>query len=249
MENLNISKPIIFFDLETTGLDISEDRIVQFAALKVFGDTTVEGKNFYLNPKIPIKKEASDVHHISDADVAECAEFGDVAGELCCWIGDSDLAGYNIMVFDLPLLVEEFGRAGIEFSINDKHIVDLYKIYRTLKPANLESVYREYVGGSFDAHDAAGDSMATYQIAIKLFSKESERVGTSVLDWEKFAFDRSKMVDFAGKFIRNDEGIICFNFGKDKGTPVKENIQFLKWMLDKQFTNDTKNWARKLMNS
>lgn len=249
MDKLNIQKCIIFFDLETTGLDLNKDHIIQFAAVKVFPNGTRDEVNIFIDPLIPIKPEATEVHGIKNSDLVGFPIFEDVAAEINNFIGDADLAGYNIIPFDLPLLIQHLESQNITLDISNRHIVDLYKIYIGLRPANLVTAYNEYVGGTFKAHDAAGDAMATYELAVKMFDKESKTLGNSVQEWEAFSFDRSKMVDFAGKFIRNDEGEICFNVGKDKGRPVKENLSFLKWMLDKEFPNDTKNWARRLLNS
>lgn len=249
MEKLNLINSLVFFDLETTGLDINSDRIIQFAAVKVLTDGTREMMNQFIDPLMPIKQEATDVHGYTTMDLVGCPIMEEIALDIIAFIGDADIAGYNIIRFDLPLLIEELGRCKVALDVSTRHIVDLYNIYRGLRPANLATAYKEYVGGEFDAHDAQSDSVATLEVALSIFSKEKEIVGDSIEQWESFGFDRSKMVDFAGKFIRDENGEICFNFGKDKGKNVKENMSFLNWMLDKEFTSDTKNWAKKLLNN
>lgn len=247
MEKLNLKNSLVFFDLETTGLDITQDRIIQFGAVKLFPDGTREMMNQFIDPLIPIKPEATAVHGLTTMDFVGCPTMEEIAPNIIAFIGDSDISGFNIIRFDLPLLIEELGRCGNNLDVSSRRIVDMHNIYRGLRPATLAAAYSEYVGGEFEAHDAQADSVATLDVALSLFDKEKDTVGDSVEQWESFGFDRSKMVDFAGKFIRNDEGEVCFNFGKDKGKNVKENTSFLSWMLDKEFTNDTKNWAKKLL--
>jgi len=247
MEKLNLKNSLVFFDLETTGLNINEDRIIQFAAVKVLPDGTQKIMNQFIDPLIPIKAEATAVHGYTKIDLVGCPTMEEVAPDIIAFIGGSDFSGFNIIRFDLPLLIEELGRCGQILDVSSRRIVDMHYIYRGLHPANLSSAYKEYVGGEFDAHDAQADSIATLDLALSIFDKEKELVGDSIEKWESFGFDRSKMVDFAGKFIRDENGDVCFNFGKDKGKKVNENLSFLNWMLDKEFTADTKNWVRKLL--
>lgn len=240
-------KPIIFLDFETTGVEITTDRICQIAIIKTIGGKKVEQKNILINPTIPIPKEATEVHGITDEMVADKPKFKQIAKSFYDYLHGCDLAGYNIVGFDIPLLVEELLRCDVEPDFSDARFIEIMYIYKKLYPRTLSECYKQYTGRELDgAHDALVDTSATIDIFNKMLQTEEELSGKTLDEISDFSFDKSKMVDFAGKFIRNDEGEICFNFGKDKDKPVKSNMGFLNWMLDKDFSQDTIKWAHKI---
>lgn len=246
-ESIVFNKGAVFFDLETTGLDVSKDRIVQIAIVKISLSGEKEEKNVVVNPTIPIPKEASDVHGINNEMVKDKPTFKQVAKSFYEYIKDCDLFGYNILNYDLPLLVEELLRAGVEFNFDNVRKVDVMTIYKKLYPRDLSSCYKQYTGKVLEgSHDALNDTRATVDAFMGMLQQESELSDKSVDDLQEFSGVDNTRVDFAGKFIRNEAGIICFNFGKSKGVPVANDLGFLDWMLNKEFTQDTKNWALKI---
>lgn len=240
-------KEVVFFDLETTGLDIAKDRIVQIAIIKIKPNGEREEKNVIINPTIPIPKEASDVHGITDEMVKDKPVFKQVARSFYEYIKGCDLFGYNIVNYDLPLLVEELLRADVDFSFEGVKVVDVMSIYKKLNPRDLSSCYNYYTGEVLEgSHDALNDTRATVDIFMAMLEQEAELKDKDFDEIEEFSgFDKNR-VDFAGKFIRNEAGVICFSFGKSKGQPVTSDLGFVDWMLSKDFTQDTKNWCMKI---
>jgi DNA polymerase-3 subunit epsilon len=244
----NKTKGIATFDLETTGVDTAKDRIVQIAVvLRKHDGTLIDEKQVMVNPTIPIPKEASDVHGITDQMVSACPTFNRIAKSLNAYMEGYDLSGYNIINYDIPLLVEEFLRAGVEPNFKDVLFLDVIDIYKHLNPRTLEACYNQYTGKTLvDAHEALADTRATIEAFDKMMETEESLKGLSIKELSELAEYRTEIVDYSGKFTRNEAGNICFNFGKSKGVEVTKNLGFLDWMLDKDFTEDTKNWARKL---
>lgn len=243
------SKGIATFDLETTGLDIVKDRIIQIAVVRKDNDGKIEEKKVLINPEIPIAPEATEVHGITNEMVKDAPTFKQVARSLYKYIEGYDLSGYNILRFDLPLLVEELLRAGVDFSFDGVKIIDVMKIYKKLHPRDLGSCYNYYTGRTLDgAHDALNDTRATAEILDAMTKEEGELEGKTMDELDEMSNDNKSIVDFAGKFTRNDAGVICFNFGKHKGTPCANELGFIDWMIGKDFTQDTLNWAKKIKN-
>ena len=241
------TKGAVFFDLETTGLDVSKDRIVQIAVVKINLSNEREEKKVLVNPTIPIPKEASDVHGITDEMVNDKPTFKQVAKSFYEYIEGYDLYGYNIIGYDLPLLVEELLRAGVEYNFDNVRIVDVMSIYKKLHPRTLSACYNYYTGKILEgSHDALNDTRATVDAFMGMIEQEAELIDKSIEDLEEMSGVDNSRVDFAGKFVKNDAGVICFNFGKSKGLPVANDLGFLDWMLTKEFTQDTKNWALKI---
>ena len=241
------SKGAVFFDLETTGLDVSKERIVQLAVVKINIDGSKEEKNVIVNPTIPIPKEASDVHGITDEMVKDAPEFKQVAKSFYEYIEGCDLFGYNITGFDIPLLVEELIRAGIDYNFDNIKIVDVMSIYKKLHPRTLSACYNYYTGNILEgSHDALNDTKATVDCFMEMIEQEAELMDKSIDDLQEMSGVDNSRVDFSKKFIRNEAGLICFNFGKSKGLPVSKDLGFIDWMLSKDFTQDTKNWALKI---
>lgn len=247
---MKLEKPIVFFDLETTGTDISMDRIVEIAALKVYPDGSAKSTCHRVNPLIPISQGASDVHGITNEDVRDCPTFKHLAKSLASdsWIGGSDIGGYNSNRFDIPLLIEEFNRVGVPVDLTDSRFIDVYKIFIKHEERTLSAAYRFYCGKELEgAHSAEADTMATWEILQAQVEKYNLPKSISEL---ADIYDDVKRVDFAGRFTLSDEGEFLFNFGKYNGEPVvevlKKNPGYYSWMLAGSFTSDTKQWLKKI---
>jgi DNA polymerase III subunit epsilon len=253
--NLHLKNPIAFFDLEATGTNISTDRIVEFSVVKVHPDGKEEILTKKINPTIPIPKEVSLIHGIYDEDIKDAPTFKDVAKELYKFLEGADLAGFNVLKYDIPLLVEEFLRAGIDFDIEKKSLLDAQKIFHMMEKRNLTAAYQFYCDKKLEnAHSAEADTIATYEIfkaqIAKYEGKEVEdllgnKLGVIENDVKKLhALFNEKMVDLAGRFIFNENGVECFNFGKHKGKTIeqvlKEEPGYYDWMMKGDFPLDTK---------
>jgi DNA polymerase-3 subunit epsilon len=237
-------KPIVFFDIESTGLDVDHDQIIQIALHKVDSDGVTRFLE-YCMPDVEIKKEAQEVHGISLEYLQEinAPKFKDIADDILKFIDGCALSGYNIKKFDLPLLENEINRTGLEVDLSQYVIIDVQNMYRRYRPHKLVSAFSDLTGSNFDdaAHDAGADVDATIAVCAGIIDNHPDEI----TDLDEFANDGDHMVDYDGKFIKKD-GEIVFNFGKDFGRPVKTNLGLLNWMLSKDFKQNTKNWARKL---
>jgi DNA polymerase-3 subunit epsilon len=255
MMNLNLKNPIAFFDLESTGTNISIDRIVEISILKVQPDGKQEIKTSLINPTIPIPKETSAIHGIYDEDVKDAPTFKEISKEYHQFLAGADLAGFNVLKFDIPLLVEEFLRAGIDFDIEKRNILDSQKIFHMMEKRNLAAAYKFYCGQTLEnAHSAEADTIASYEVfkaqIAKYNGEEAEdllgnKLGVFENDMKKIhSILNEKMVDLAGRFIFNEDGVECFNFGKHKGKPIeqvlKEEPSYYDWMMKGDFPLDTK---------
>lgn len=252
---LNLKSPLAFFDLEATGINISTDRIVEISVVKVHPGGKEEIKTMKINPTIPIPKEVSLIHGIYDKDIKDAPTFKEVAKELHQFLEGADLAGFNVLKFDIPLLVEEFLRAGIDFDIEKRNLLDAQKIFHMMEKRNLSAAYKFYCGKTLEnAHSAEADTIATYEVfksQVERYENEEvedlqgNKLGIIENDMKKIHnLINEKMVDLAGRFIFNGEGIECFNFGKHKGKPVeqvlKEEPNYYDWMMKGDFPLDTK---------
>ncbi len=243
------------FDLEATGTKISEDRIVEIALIKLMPDGSVEEKSRRINPTIPIPIESSLIHGIYDEDVKEEPSFKQIGKSLADFLNGCDLAGFNIIKFDVPLLVEEFLRANIDFDIDNRKLIDAQKIFHLMEKRNLSAAYRFYCNKELvDAHSAAADTQATYEVLVSqieryegeevvdLLGKKMGVIGNDMNQLHELT--NSKMVDLAGRMVYNDEGKEIFNFGKHKGKPVSQVLadepSFYDWMMKGDFPLDTK---------
>lgn len=243
---LNLTRPLVFFDLETTGTNVTQDRIVEFAAIKVFPDGTEEEKCYRINPGRHIPKEATEVHHITDEDVADKPEFPEVADEILAFLEGCDIAGYNSNKFDVPLLIEELARNGKKFDVNAHHFIDVQSIFYKMEPRTLVGAYRYYCDKELgdDAHSAPGDVRATYEVLLGQFEMYGDKLDN---DMEKLAeFTRmGNSLDLAGRIVLNSDGVAVFNFGKHKGHPLEEVYRkepgFFDWILNNDFPLNTKN--------
>ncbi|WP_209330531.1 3'-5' exonuclease [Lunatimonas salinarum] len=252
---LNLRSPLAFFDLEATGINISSDRIVEISILKLFPDGTKETKTSRINPTIPIPQEASLIHGIYDEDVRHAPKFKDIASELFQFFEGADLAGFNVLKFDIPLLVEEFLRAGLDFDIERRNLLDSQKIFHLMEKRNLAAAYKFYCGKSLEnAHSAEADTVASYEVFKAQIARyqgeavedlQGNLLGTMENDMRKLHnLLNEKMVDLAGRFIFNDKGEEVFNFGKLKGKTIEqvlvEEPGYYDWMMKGDFPLDTK---------
>jgi DNA polymerase-3 subunit epsilon len=253
--DLKLKNPIAFFDLETTGINITHDRIVEISILKISPNGTEEKRTDIINPGKPIPLESSLIHGIYDKDVEDAPTFKEVAKTLANFLTGCDLAGFNILKFDVPVLVEEFLRAEVSFDISKRKLIDAQKIFHLMEKRNLSAAYKFYCNKTLEnAHSAEADTIATYEI----FKKQLERYdGEQVEDMKgnklgviendmdtihKITF--KNVVDLAGRMVYNDKGIEIFNFGKHKGKPVLDVLEkepmYYDWIQKNDFTLDTK---------
>lgn len=245
MGKLNLTKPLAFFDVETTGLNIASDRIVEISILKIFppDGARKESKTLLINPTIHIPEEVTKIHGISDQDVLDAPTFKDLAPELAKFLEDCDLAGYNCNYFDIPLLMEEFLRAGVEFDTKDRKFVDVQGIFHKKEERTLSAAYKFYCGKSLEnAHSAEADINATYEILEAQLEKYPDLKGDTAY-LHNFT-SRSRRADFAGRFVYNDKNIIVFNFGKHAGKSAEEVFRtepsYYSWMMNGEFSLHTK---------
>lgn len=245
MAKLNLTRPLAFFDIETTGLNISRDRIVEISVLKVFppDGEKKESKTLLINPAIPIPEEVSRIHGITDADVQNAPLFKECANDLARFLDDCDLAGYNCNQFDIPLLMEEFLRAGIDVDMKNRKIVDVQTIFHKKEERTLSAAYKFYCNKQLNhAHRAEADSHATYEILESQLEKYKDI--TNDITYLHNYTSHFRRVDFAGMVIYNNKNIPVFNFGKHKGKPVEDvfrnESQYYDWMLKSDFPLYTK---------
>ena len=240
---LKLSKPICFFDLETTGIDITKDRIVEISILKVYPNGNKESKTWLVNPTIPIPKAASDVHGITDERVANEPTFKELAKQIHNMIKDSDLAGYNSDRFDIPLLAEEMLRAEVDFDLGNRVSVDVQTIFHKMEQRTLSAAYKFYCGKDLiDAHTASADTNATYEI-LKAQLDRYDSLENNIKKLSEFTY-RKQIADFAGFIGYNAKGEEIFTFGKHKGKRVEdifdEEPGYFGWLLAADFPLYTK---------
>ncbi len=241
--SIQLTRPLVIFDLETTGININRDRIVEISMLKVFPNGTEELRTYRVNPQIPIPKEASSVHGIYDEDVADKPSFKQLAPELNSFLELCDFGGFNSNKFDFPLLVEEFYRADIEFEINNRKFIDVQRIFHKMEPRNLTAAYKFYCDRTLEnAHSAEADTIATWQV-LQAQIKKYEQLPNDIKGLHEIS-GQGNNVDLAGRFVFNNENIPVFNFGKHKGRPVSDVLtrepSYYNWMMDGDFPLQTK---------
>ena len=240
---LNLKNPLIFFDLETTGINITKDKIVEISYIKIYPNGKKETKTLRINPDMPIPPEATAIHHITDEDVANAPTFKEVAKELANTFEGCDIAGFNSNRFDLPLLSQEFLNAGVDVDFSRRKFIDVQTIYHKMEQRNLSAAYKFYCGKDLnDAHSALADTAATYEV-LKAQLDKYPSLENSVDFLSSFS-TQNKNVDLAGRIIYNDKGVEVFNFGKYKGWDVAEVLNrdpgYFTWVLGSDFTNNTK---------
>ena len=241
---LNLTRPIIFFDLETTGTDTTNDRIVEISMVKVAPDGEKTIKTRRINPEMPIPAEATAVHHITDEDVKDCPTFKQIAKSLKAFMEGCDFGGYNSNRFDLPLLVEEFLRAGVDVDFRKPRYIDVQNIFHKKEERTLVAAYRFYCGKELGdaAHGAEADTLATYEVLLGQLEKY-EDLENDVEFLSKYS-TRSEYADFAGRIGFDEKGQEIFTFGKYKGRVVaevfKSDPSYYDWMMKGEFPQYTK---------
>lgn len=246
---LNLKNPIVFFDLETTGINVATDRIVELCYLKIYPNGKEVSKTMRINPGMPIPPESTAIHGITDADVANCPSFKEVARSLANEIEGCDLGGFNSNRFDIPLLAEEFLRAGVDIDMSKRKMIDVQVIFHKMEQRTLSAAYKFYCNGDLeDAHTAEADTRATYEVLKAQLDRYPELKNDMAALSE--ISSHTKNVDFAGRIIYNDKGVEVFNFGKYKGRAVAEvfktDIGYYGWMMQGDFTLNTKNVVTKI---
>jgi DNA polymerase III subunit epsilon len=241
--NLNLTKPIVFFDLETTGVNIATDRIVEISILKVFPNGNKESKTWLVNPEVEIPQGAADVHGITNEKVVTEPTFKELAGKISEMIAGCDLAGFNSNRFDIPLLAEELMRAGIDFDMQDRKAIDVQVIFHKKEQRTLGAGYQFYCGKELEgAHGAEADTNATYEILLAQVDKYDD-IGNSVDTLSEYS-THGKRADFAGFILMNEENQEVFSFGKYKGRTVEEvlteNPGYHNWIQNADFPLYTK---------
>ena len=241
---LNLKNPLVFFDLETTGVNANSDRIVEIAYLKVHPNGNEETKTFRVNPGIPIPKEASDIHHITDEDVANSPSFKEIGKNIAKDIEGCDLAGFNSNRFDVPLLAEEFLRNDIDIDLSKRKLIDVQVIFHKMEQRTLSAAYKFYCNAELEgAHGAEADTKATYEVLKSQLDRYPDLTNDVKYLSEFSSFNRN--VDFAGKIVLNDKDVEVFNFGKYKDQPVEDILKrdsgYYGWMMQGDFALNTKN--------
>ena len=240
---LNLKNPLVFFDLETTGIDIVKDRIIEISYVKVFPNGKEESKTMRINPGMPIPPASTAIHGITDDDVKDCPLFKNVAKQLAAQIEVCDLAGYNSNRFDIPLLAEEFLRAGVDIDLTRRKFIDVQTIFYKMEQRTLAAAYKFYCQKSLEnAHTAAADTMATYEVLKAQLDRYPELKNDVTFLSEFSSFTNN--VDFAGRMVYNEKNQEVFNFGKYKGRLVEEVLKqepaYYSWMMNGDFPLNTK---------
>ena len=241
---LKLNRPIIFFDIEATGLNVASDRIVELCYIKLYPNGKEEVKTQRFNPGLHISAEASSVNGIYDEDVANCPRFKEKAAELAQTFTGCDLAGFNSNHFDIPLLVEEFIRAGVDFDITGAKFVDVQGIFHKMEKRDLTSAYKFYCNKNLeDAHTAEADTRATLEVLEAQLDRYADTLQNNVTFLADFS-RRNRNVDLAGRIVYNDQGVENINFGKYRGRAVSEVLQrdpgYFSWIMQGDFTQNTK---------
>ncbi|NLI99737.1 MAG: 3'-5' exonuclease [Bacteroidales bacterium] len=247
---LNLKNPLVFFDLETTGLNITRDRIIEVSLLKVDPNGKEEVKTRRINPEMPIPPQSTAIHGITDEDVKDCPTFKQVAKSLADQLEGCDLAGFNSSRFDVPMLAEEFLRAGVDFDMSKRKFVDVQIIFHKKEQRTLEAAYAFYCNKKLDnAHSAETDTIATYEVLKSQLDRYPDLANDiEALSREYSSFNNN--VDLAGRMIYDEKGVELFNFGKHKGKPVMEVLKnepsYYAWMMDGDFPLNTKQVLTKI---
>ncbi len=244
--SLKLERPLAFFDLEATGLDVSNDRIVEISILKINPDTSEISYTKRVNPEMKIPQESSEIHGITDEDVKNAPTFKEIAREVTDFIGEADLVGYNSNKFDVPLLAEELLRVGSNFKMNARKFIDVQNIFHKMEKRTLEAAYTFYCGKELtNAHAAEADTRATYEVLVGQLTKYKDELQNNVEFLAEFSrYNNNEILDFAGRIAKNKDGDAIFNFGKHKGKTLsevnKEEPGYYGWMLNSNFPLTTK---------
>lgn len=244
---MNITRPIVFFDLETTGLDLSTDRAVSIATLKIDLEGKTEEKKILINPEMDIPKEASDIHGITNEMVADAPTFKQISKSLFSYFENCDIAGFNSDYYDVPLLMKEFSRCGIDFPTWELNLVDVLKFEKMLNSNKLSEVYLRYTGKELEgAHDALNDIRATFEILMCQLEKHGKNDLTPQ-EIDLMCQGERKRFDLSGKTYLNANGEVCWSIGKNANNPVTKDTAYLNWVLKSDFPEETKAKLRTLL--
>ncbi|MEP7237539.1 MAG: 3'-5' exonuclease [Ferruginibacter sp.] len=248
---LNLTRPIAFIDLETTGVSLSSDRIVEIAIIKISPDGSRQVKRKLINPEMPIPKESGDIHGITDEMVKDAPTFKQSANEIKMFIENCDMGGYNSNRFDIPILMEEFLRAGMDVDLSTRKMIDVQHIFYTMEPRTLTAAYKFFCQKELvAAHSAEADVDATIEVLMAQLEKYT-KLGNSV-ESILGVIGEDKIVDYARRFCFNDKGVEIFNFGKHKGRAVtdvlKAEPQYYDWMMRGDFPLHTKQKLTEILN-
>ena len=249
--NISLKKPLCVFDLETTGLQITKDRIVQIAIIKILPDGSKKDLNLVVNPEMPIPQEVIDIHGITNERALQAPTFKQLAPEIITFIGDSDLAGFNSNKFDIPVLAEEFLRVDAKFDLSQRSFIDVQNIFHKMEQRTLVAAYKFYCGKTLEnAHDAMYDTIATWEVLEKQIEKYELNTNVKALA-DLSRAGNHKILDMAGRIALNENDEVVYNFGKHKGKTI-ENIAktepgYYGWMLEADFPLYTKSILRKSM--
>jgi DNA polymerase-3 subunit epsilon len=243
---MKLKRPIIFFDLETTGVEISTSRVVQIACIKINIDGYTDERNILINPTIPIPKEATEVHNITDEMVKDAPFFSQMAKSIYSFFKDCDIAGYNSDSYDVPLLCEEFNRVSMVFLDWDYNLVDVLKYERLLRPNKLADVYKRYTGKELEgSHNAINDVKATVEI---LFAQIEGKEEITPAEIDDFCQSNKKRFDVAGKTYMGEDNVVYWSFGKNMNKPILQDMPYLEWVLKSDFPSETKYKIRQILN-
>lgn len=262
--NIKLEKPLVFFDLETTGLNISKDRIIEISLLKIMEDGSEISKTWLVNPEIPISEEAFTIHGISNEDVKNSPTFAEIGAEILLFLQNCDIAGYNSNKFDLPLLMEEFLRAEIDFDLRGIRFIDVQNIFHKMEPRTLSAAHKFYCKTEMEnAHQAEADTKATYNVLKgqldayvgSVYEDKKTGIKTTFANdikmLSQFSSD-NRSVDFAGQILLNDQDEEVFNFGKYKGKRVRDIFRnepaYYDWMMKSDFPLYTKKVITRILN-
>jgi DNA polymerase-3 subunit epsilon len=240
---LDLKNPLVFFDVETTGLDIATDRIVEISILKVMPNGQEEQKTFRVNPTVTIPEHVVKIHGITNEDVANCPVFSDIAQNLANYIEGCDIAGYNSIKYDIPILAEEFLRANVFFDFHKRKLIDVQTIFHKMEQRTLVAAYKFYCSKELmGAHSAAADAYATYEI-LQAQLDRYDNLSNDVGQLSEFSMI-TRNLDYAGRVILDDKDVPIINFGKYKGRKVHEVLDkdpgYYAWIMNSNFTLDTK---------
>jgi DNA polymerase-3 subunit epsilon len=249
---LQLKRPIAFIDIETTGVNLSSDRIVEIAIIKILVDGSRQVKRKLINPEIQISQESSDIHGITNEMVKDAPTFKQAGNEIKMFIENCDLGGYNSNRFDIPMLMEEFLRAGMDVDLSTRKMIDVQHIFYTMEPRTLTAAYKFFCQKELvDAHSAEADVDATIEVLMAQLDKYKD-LGDSV-ESILSVIGEDKVVDYARRFCFNDKGVEIFNFGKHKGRSVREVLkaepQYYDWMMRGDFPLHTKQKLTEILNS
>ena len=247
---LQLKRPLVFFDIESTGLSPEKDRIVEISLIKVYPDGHEEVRTRRLNPECHIPEESTEVHGITDDDVRDCPTFRQVAKSLASMIQGCDIAGYNSNRFDVPLLGEEFLRADVEVDFSRCRFIDVQTIFHKMERRTLEAAYKFYCDKDLtEAHSAEADTRATLEVLKAQLDRYPEDLQNDVEFLSSFT-TQQRNLDLAGRFVYNEKDEVVINFGKHKGTPVAEVLKkepgYYDWVMKADFSEDTKQHLTRL---